>query len=53
MADMWSFGCVVLEMGTAQSPWGSLGVGESWSRGSEGLDTFFVGPSTQILRPWT
>ncbi|CAJ1395309.1 unnamed protein product [Effrenium voratum] len=24
MADMWSFGCVVLEMGTAQSPWGKF-----------------------------
>ena len=25
MADMWSFGCVVLEMGTASSPWGHPG----------------------------
>ena len=25
MADIWSFGCVVLEMGTASSPWGHPG----------------------------
>jgi len=24
MADIWSFGCVVLEMGTASSPWGKF-----------------------------
>ncbi|CAE7171801.1 mkkA, partial [Symbiodinium pilosum] len=24
MADMWSFGCVIIEMGTAQTPWGKF-----------------------------
>ena len=24
MADIWSFGCVIIEMGTAQLPWGRL-----------------------------
>ena len=30
MADIWSFGCVVLEMGTASSPWGHPGSRNPW-----------------------